>query len=845
MTCIPIKSYALLCFKSLVMTQKKYMLVLLMWMVCFPGIINAQSTIPLKLKKGDWFKVRFQTKMRSQVLNLDNSYAISYHLTAQESTGLSIYKVTVDRTVIRQWLMTNPILGYDSYYPPYVQNQSALAPKAYFIVKTDKDDKIVQLNTVGKIPRAMLTEIKPTRISSNLTGELDAYGSSIINSVTTQILQRIRLGKPLFPHQTIYPHKGIVQKYTIGLTAASFKINSKIDIKDTADVSVTPSTLRAFDSGFQQLFIDHTTLSPEIIVKLQQQQDMQYKALIKKYGDRLSPELVTNYNIKKQYLQTKTKLLYLQAQKNLIYTIPKRQGSQQKPIALQDFPTNFFVSLDTLTLVIPAGESGRSVRQYLDAYIYYNRSKLPMTNWAQSSFIADYALSLACLKDYPLYNQLSAVLAAELAKGNWNSLTRIKPYYNDFMRNCTDSVLTQALKNRWRKLEMWAPGNPSPLKEIILKDGTELSLQQFKGKILCILFNYTQPSSLDSYLQLIKKQDPDGVHFVIGQLLTDQFKKGSDRSAAIFAKLPNVTYVTIGDQPQPDIAISRTLVKGIVLDKKQQVVIDNVSQLVGSEYVLNAFIQKANESNNLSDAEKSAIIKTVIWTFTSILLTALFVFFIQRSRMRTLKKNEQAQRKIKELEIKAIRSQMNPHFIFNALNSIQSLNNNGQYKDANSYLEKFSVLMRNILNNSEKSLIPLADELKTLTVYCELEQLRFDFNFVIEISETVDKDLIELPGMIIQPLVENAIIHGLAQKGTAGLLKVKITMEGIFLKVMVIDNGPGFKPDHTRPGGMGLKLVRERLELLQANGNGGELTIHSNFTGHATGTTVTLTIPID
>ena len=70
-------------------------------------------------------------------------------------------------------------------------------------------------------------------------------------------------------------------------------------------------------------------------------------------------------------------------------------------------------------------------------------------------------------------------------------------------------------------------------------------------------------------------------------------------------------------------------------------------------------------------------------------------------------------------------------------------------------------------------------------------------------------------------------------------------MEGIFLKVMVIDNGPGFKPDHTRPGGMGLKLVRERLELLQANGNGGELTIQSNFTGHATGTTVTLTIPID
>jgi hypothetical protein len=840
---------ALFCFKSLFMTQKKYLLILFLWMFSLSGALKAQHAIPVKLKTGDWFSIQYQTKMRSRVLNLDNSYAITYRLTHQEPSGHRIYKVTVDRTIIRQWLMTNPILGYDSYYPPYVQNQAAVPAKAYFLVKTDYNDKIIQVTVTGKIPRAMLTEIILKRNSMNLTGEQNAYGTDIVNTVTTEILNSIRLGKSLVPHKKVNLQKGIVQEHSITLTGASFKTPSA-----ERGGSITSSTngeaLVAFDSDFHSVFDtgqnDDATLTPEVIMQLQQKQNVRYKELINKYKNQLSAEAQSDYNLKKQYLQSKTKLLYLQEQHNLLYRIPSGQGAKRKPVPLQDFPKNFFSGLDTLTVAVPKEESSPAVSQYLNAFIRYNRSKLPMTNWAQSGFIADYTLSLACLKNYPLYNQLSAVLAAEITKGDWKSLARIKPYYDDFLNNCGDTVLTQALKKRWQKLEAWAPGNPNPLKEIVLTDGTKLDLQQFKGKIVCVLLNYTQPSNLDSYLEVIKKQNPDEVQFVIGQVLIDQFKNGNKKLAAEFAKLSNVKYVNISaGQPQQSIDINRFFIKGFVLDKKQDVVIDNVNQLFGSEYVLNTYIQKAYQADDMTAAEKSALIKTAIWTITSILLTALFVFFIQRSRMGTLKKNELAQRQIKELEIKAIRSQMNPHFIFNALNSIQSLNNNGQYKAANSYLEKFSVLMRNVLNNSEKSLVPLTDELKTLRVYCELEQLRFNFNFVIETDETVNEDLIELPGMIIQPLVENAIIHGLAQKGADGILKVRISIEGIYLKIRVTDNGPGFKADHTRPGGLGLKLVRERLDLLNADGSNGGLTINSNLTGTETGTTVILTIPID
>jgi LytS/YehU family sensor histidine kinase len=155
--------------------------------------------------------------------------------------------------------------------------------------------------------------------------------------------------------------------------------------------------------------------------------------------------------------------------------------------------------------------------------------------------------------------------------------------------------------------------------------------------------------------------------------------------------------------------------------------------------------------------------------------------------------------------------------------------------------------MRRVLNNSGKTFISLSDELEAVSLYGELEKLRFDFDFRIAVDTGINADLIEIPGMIIQPLVENAVLHGIAQKGSAGRLDIHISMETKYLKIEVKDNGLGLKgdPAEITDTGFGLKLVRERLMLLNQQGADGKLNITPNLGVDESGVTATLTIPID
>ncbi|WP_147243779.1 sensor histidine kinase [Pedobacter miscanthi] len=257
-------------------------------------------------------------------------------------------------------------------------------------------------------------------------------------------------------------------------------------------------------------------------------------------------------------------------------------------------------------------------------------------------------------------------------------------------------------------------------------------------------------------------------------------------------------------------------------------------------------IQRALAPKKMSRQDKAELIKITVWSLGSILFVSLGFLLIYRTRIAAVKRKESLKRQIKKLEIKAIRSQMNPHFMFNALNSIQSLINSGQYKEANIYLEKFSLLMRRVLNNSEKTFVSLSDDLEAVSLYAELEKLRFNFVFNLSVEKGINSGLIEIPGMIIQPLVENAIIHGIAQMGTSGILDIRISRRGIYLRVEVSDNGIGLvEKTSGKPIGLGLKLVRERLSLLNAQGEVGKLEIIPNLGPAAKGVTAVLNIPLD
>lgn len=180
---------------------------------------------------------------------------------------------------------------------------------------------------------------------------------------------------------------------------------------------------------------------------------------------------------------------------------------------------------------------------------------------------------------------------------------------------------------------------------------------------------------------------------------------------------------------------------------------------------------------------------------------------------------DEANRARAELELRALQMQMNPHFVFNALNSIQSYVMNQDTLTANMYLSKFSRLIRLFLDSSRSKFIPLAEEIKLLTLYIELEKIRFEskFDFEIIVDPSVNK-YIEIPTMILQPFIENAINHGLRYKHQKGLLSIRFYKELGYLICKIEDDGVGRRNAEKIQGksskgykSQGLKITTERL----------------------------------
>lgn len=175
------------------------------------------------------------------------------------------------------------------------------------------------------------------------------------------------------------------------------------------------------------------------------------------------------------------------------------------------------------------------------------------------------------------------------------------------------------------------------------------------------------------------------------------------------------------------------------------------------------------------------------------------------------------------LALRSLRSQMNPHFIFNALNSVNSFISRSDERTANKYLADFSRLMRAVMENSQHDFVPLSSEINIIKLYLALEHFRFKdkYNYRLEIDETIDVDEYEIPPMLIQPYIENAIWHGLRYKETMGMLAVAFVMEDDKLMVVIEDDGIGrtksqeIKTNNQKTNrSTGLKNTRNRLKIL-------------------------------
>ncbi len=247
-----------------------------------------------------------------------------------------------------------------------------------------------------------------------------------------------------------------------------------------------------------------------------------------------------------------------------------------------------------------------------------------------------------------------------------------------------------------------------------------------------------------------------------------------------------------------------------------------------------------------------------------VFLLAFLAYSFLRFRLNELRKEAEfktaKERMEKELQLStlaSIKSQMNPHFVFNALNTVQSYIFTNDKDNAIEYLNKFSDLTRMILDMSNREMIPLSEEIKALNLYLDLESARFEdnFNYKLIVNDNVMPELIQIPSMLIQPYVENAIKHGLLHKSTERKLRIEFLKENKTLVVFIDDNGIGRKKSQemkmAKPMGhksFATEANKKRLQLLN---QGRENTIDIEFLdksdgfGNPDGTMVVLAIPVN
>lgn len=245
------------------------------------------------------------------------------------------------------------------------------------------------------------------------------------------------------------------------------------------------------------------------------------------------------------------------------------------------------------------------------------------------------------------------------------------------------------------------------------------------------------------------------------------------------------------------------------------------------------------------------------WWFMggAVLASGLLLLLVYRLRTASLRRRFQLT--LAESELRALRGQMNPHFIFNSINSIQYYVLNKSPGEAYGYLAKFSSLMRMILQNSRLSVIPFEQELQALRTYLELEQLRLDgaLEYEIQADPSIDPKEDRIPSMLIQPYVENAILHGLAPRPSERRLKVMFRKLQSHLFVVVEDNGIGRQASMelnrqraSRHQSTAMSVTRQRLEMLNRRFRGKlsvQITDLKDSMGEAAGTRVEIFIPVN
>lgn len=249
------------------------------------------------------------------------------------------------------------------------------------------------------------------------------------------------------------------------------------------------------------------------------------------------------------------------------------------------------------------------------------------------------------------------------------------------------------------------------------------------------------------------------------------------------------------------------------------------------------------------------------WWFYSLLGSSVLVWFYfnYRRKIKKLKTEQQTklnyEQEINRLQLKSLQAMINPHFIFNSLSAIQQEIHGGDAKKANNYLTRFSRLLRKNLENINESFITLDEEIEILSLYLETEKMRMDdkLDFKITVDPKLDIYNTWIPTMLLQPIVENAIWHGIAPGESKGLLEVNFQLSGQFIAISITDNGIGYNKSQTlkraaslKGKSLGMQITKDRLRFLeQKMGAPIGFSIIDRETENERGTRVTISMSAD
>lgn len=232
-------------------------------------------------------------------------------------------------------------------------------------------------------------------------------------------------------------------------------------------------------------------------------------------------------------------------------------------------------------------------------------------------------------------------------------------------------------------------------------------------------------------------------------------------------------------------------------------------------------------------------LKELLLIIASIILLFTLILFYFRNKNRKKMISISRQKEAAKWQLGAIHSQLNPHFMFNALAGIQNLMNKNEIESANRYLGKFARLTRNVLDNAKKELISIDDERSLLEDYLQMEQFRFHFQYAIKIDKDINTTNTEIPAMLLQPFIENSIKHGINNLRSSGSIIINFIKNSKTLAMEIIDNGSGFDIQKSYKG-MGLQLSKSRIALLNTVYK--ETPVELNISSDNNGTKVLITL---